>query len=152
MPMQNSVVEFDIPTFIKNEAERLQNENPTITKTVTNEKSSEVKQTKISNWNNELAHFATVNLNKSGNSDFLKERIGDTLIFSTPNSSKNSTVVKVIYQNDTPTELQITKITQNLLFVNEEHLFYSKGKTYSITKNQHVKGMGTNNYIIKGDF
>jgi len=147
-----TTTEFDIPTFIKSEASKLQALDPTITKTVCNSKSTRVKEVKISNWQNELAHFTTVDISKSGSTDFSKEKIGDTLIYSISPDSKTKIVAKIIFAADSPIAINIYKKNQNLLFGNEESLIYDRKAGYSISKRQSVKGMGENNYLIKGDF
>ena len=142
---------FDIPKFIQTEANRLQQLNPLVTKTVSNEKSTEIKQLKISNWQKELSQFSNIDVNKSGNIEFIKKRLGDTLIFETPYNSKNLVSIKVIFKKNIPIALNIYRESKNLLYVNKETLNYSTGKTYSIDKTQHVKGIGKNRYFIKGE-
>jgi len=146
---QSTTTEFDIPQFFKEEVQKLQTLNPTVTKTVSNDKSSESKEIKISNWEKELAQFSTIDINKSG-TEFLKESNGDTLIYSTPTDSKTKITVKVIFNQKLPVEISIYKKTQNLLFVNEETMNYNVGNSYILDKKQYVKGMGNNRYLIKG--
>ena len=151
IPTDKEPIAFDIPKFINSEIEILQTLNPTITKTVSNGKSKEVKQLKIANWQKELSQFALIDLNKSGSFNFLKERYGDTLVFKTPPTVDNTIVIKVIYSHhDTPIQLYISKKTQNLLYVNEEKLHYTVGKAYSIDKRQYVRGIGDNHYLVSG--
>jgi len=146
---QSTTTEFDIPQFFKEEVQKLQTLNPTVTKTVSNDKSSESKEIKISNWEKELAQFSTIDINKSG-TELLKESNRDTLIYSTPNDSKTKITVKVIFNQNLPAEISIYKKTQNLLFVNEETMNYNVGNSYILYKKQYVKGMGNNRYLIKG--
>jgi len=141
---------FNIPNFIQQEAERLQTLDPLVTKTVSNEKSSESKQLKITNWKKELANFANIDVNKTGNDEFVKKRNGDTLTFETPNNSKNRVSIRIIFDNNIPKQISINKETKNLLFENKETFVYTVGKEYSIDKTQQVKGIGHNRYYIKG--
>lgn len=149
---KSSVADFDIPAFFQSEIDKLQTLNPIITKTVSNEKSSESKELKIASWQKELAQFSSVDINATGSIDFTKETKGDTLVYTTPTPAKNEVTVKVIFENESPSEINIHKKTQNLLFVNEESLNYTVGKSYLIDKKQYVKGMGKNHYAIKGIF
>lgn len=141
--------EFDLPKFFQNEAARLQELNPTVTKTVSNQKSKESKDLKITNWEKELAQFTTIDLNKPGNNDFTKVKKDDIVIYNS--GSKNPVTVKIVFKSDTPSEISIYKKSKNLLFTNEEFLHYSMGLTYTIDKRQQVKGMGKNRYLIQGN-
>lgn len=151
-PIQTTSTEFDIPKFIQSEANKLQVLNPKITKTVSNGKSTNIKETTINSWHNELAQFATVDFSKNSVVDFSKEKIGDTLIYSTSSNAKITIVAKIIFEADSAIAVDIYKKTQNILFGNEESLVYNNKTGYSISKKQTVKGMGQNNYLIKGDF
>lgn len=142
---------FDIPTFINTEAARLQKENPLVTKTVSNEKSTETKQLKISNWQKELAQFANIDINKSGSIELVKERRADTLFFNTTPDAKNRLNITIVLNEEQPVKIRIFKETKNLLFRNMETFDYAVGKYYTIAKIQQVKGMGLNRYSIKGE-
>ncbi|MCA5003679.1 hypothetical protein [Sphingobacterium bovistauri] len=139
---------FDIPKFFKNEALRLQKLSPTITKTVATNTSTETKEINIKNWNSELAQFMTVDLNKAGNIEFQMTREKDTLVYSSQTDSPNRIVVKIVNSNERTSYISIEKQTKNLLFKNNETLIYSLDDFYSIEKNQSVKGLGHNSYLI----
>lgn len=152
IPQKEKSSQFDIPRFIKQETNRLQEQNPTVLKSVTIDKSSESKELKIANWDKELAQFSNTDLNKAGSMDFRKETKEDTLIYTSQSSTSNKVIVKVIPNKETISYLAIYKQTKNLLFENSENLIYTPGKHYSITKKQSVKGLGTNTYSITGKF
>lgn len=145
------VDEYDIALFFQHEISKLKEENPTINKTVSNGKSSETKQVKITDWNKELAHFADLNLNKSANG-FQKTIIGDTTVYSSSSENdKERTIIKLVQKSESPDEITVYKELNNLLFKNQEQLYYKTNSLYEIIKRQKVKGMGENLYHIKGE-
>lgn len=143
--------EYDIALFFQNEISKLKKENPTINKTVSNGKSTGTKQVKISDWNKELAHFTELNLNKIRAHGLEKIINGDTTIFTSSNDSKERTIIKLVYNAEAPQEITVYKELNNLLFNNQEQLYYKTNNVYEIIKRQRVKGMGENLYHIKGE-
>lgn len=150
--VNNSNAEFNIPSFIKSEILRLEKLNPTITKSVSNNKTEETQKVKISNWNNEFAQFLNFDINKIGSSNFTKETKNDSVTFISNVNNKEDVKIQLIYAQGKLIELDIHRKSKNLLFSNEEHLNYTLDKHYLISKNQKVKGLGDNEYIIKGVF
>jgi hypothetical protein len=153
-PMEKAPLEeeYDLNLFFENEIAKLKEVNPTVKKTVSNGKSNETKEVNITDWQKELAHFTGINLNKMSANGLNKTINGDTVIYSSSlQDSKEKLIVKLIANQEHPSEILIYKEINNLLFNNQEHLHYKADALYEIIKKQKVKGMGENLYHIKGE-
>lgn len=149
----SQVSEFDIPHFIQNEINELKTKNPTVNKTVIKDGATETQNLKISKWENELSHFANIDLNKNAyNGNFKKDSVNNEVSYAFSKGETDKLLVKIIYKENKPYSLEIQKENSNLLFSNKEILQYTKGIAYSINKKQHVKGIGDNLYQIIGKF
>ncbi|SKB97497.1 hypothetical protein SAMN05660841_03397 [Sphingobacterium nematocida] len=148
---QSTGIEFDIPSFFRNEIELLNSTKPKVTKVVKKDSISETKQLIIADWQKELANFTSIDLNKAAyRGAYQKDSIGNTVTYSFTDSALDLSSVKIVYHNGVPSIFTINKVTKNLLYNTEENLEYIKGESYTIDKIQAVKTLGSHHYQIKG--
>ena len=145
--------QVDIPAFFAQEITALQKRNPQVLKTVKKDSISETKTVHIASWTNELASFASVDLNKPAYAGYLKKDSLEGLVsYTSTNPSLDIKSVQLSYgSNGELSELRMEKQTENLLYRTEETLIYLPNKRYQLEKKQHVLLLGDKYYYIAGD-
>lgn len=148
----NSTKEFiDLPSFFKTEIDSLQLAKPLIVKTVVKDTIREQKEIQIKDWNIELSSFVSIDLNKPVYRGYIqKDSSNYTVNYKFTNPDLDINRIKIIYNNQTPISIEISRKTDNLLYSTEEELYYSKGDKYKVQKNQKVFLLGSNFYAIEG--
>lgn len=148
----NSNKEFiDLPAFFQKEIDSLQIAKPLVTKTVLKDSISEQRELHIKDWNIEFSSFLSIDLNKPAYKGYIqKDSINNVVNYKFTNPDLDLNLVKITYENQDPITFEIFRNTDNLLYYTEEHLSYSKGKTYKVEKKQKVTFLGNNFYAIEG--
>lgn len=146
--------QFDIPNFFKQEIARLEKTNPLVKKTVTKDSLSETKDLKISNWSNELASFATVDLNKPVYAGLLqKDSVNGKLTFTADDPKVDLSSVEISFAPDkSPKGFVIRRTIKNSLYQTAETLEYQRDSIYSLQKDQSVLLLGDKHYNISASF
>lgn len=144
----------DIPKYFKAEITRLKQENPVVEKTVVKDSLSETKELQIADWENELASFASIDLNKPAYAGVLKkDSTANKTTITSSDPKTDIAVVEITYdQRGAPTEFQVRRHIHNALYKTKETLHYIKGKKYSLEKQQSVLILGDKYYRIEGIF
>ena len=145
---------FDLKEFFKADSARLAHLNPEITKTVSHNGESETKKMRIVNWGREFDLFTSSDINKPAwKNSYAVHLAGDTLISYTAKFPELKTREIMIRKSDGKvTSVFIVNDVHNLLYETVEKLTYIPNSYYLIEKQQKVKVMGANNYLVKGVF
>jgi len=151
---QSSVPQyFSLKNFIDQEAKRLQQLNPEISKTVTVNSSEENKQVKIADWQKELSAFSDADINKSSwQGLFQLHKTKDQEIYLSNNDKVPVKSLNVTYRSGKVSKLQIINNTTNILYSSNDTLSYIPDSLYEIKKTQHIKLLNEKNYRILGRF
>lgn len=150
--MQNEEY-FDIKTYFKKEIEKLSQEKPVVRKTVIKDSEEETKNMEIKDWETELNTFLSVDLQKpvySGQFSIKKE--GKSDIYTTKDPDLDLQFIKITKENGQVSRITIHKKVGNMLYKTTEKLEYKENDFYIIEKEQNIRILGTNNYVIKGSF
>ena len=144
---------YDLKEFFKTDSARLVKLNPSIKKTVTHNGESETKTLKILNWGQEFGLFTSSDINKPAWKDsYAVQENADSLVYKAKFPELKTREIVLHKSNGKVTSVYILNNVHNLLYNSTEKLFYQPGKYYLIEKNQKVKVMGGNNYLVKGEF
>lgn len=143
---------FDIPTYFKGEITRLTADNPVVNKTVVKDSLSETKEIKISDWENELSSFVSIDLNKPVYAGILqKDSTANSVKITASDPKVDISLVEIIYGADgEPVLFHIERNVENSLYDTRETLRYEKDKRYSLEKHQSVFILGDKYYHIEG--
>lgn len=145
---------FDIRGYFEKEAERLQLQNPTIKKLVSQNSESEQKEIKITDWKTEFELFTESDINKPAwrNSYTLVKTEGKTEYLSTDNELRTKEIRISLSANGAVKQISIFNKTSNPLYTSIEELFYFPDSLYGITKHQNVQIIGKNSYSVLAKF
>jgi len=149
---------FDLKEFFKADSARLAKLNPTITKTVSHNGDSQTKKLKIANWGQEFNLFTSSDINKpawkdSYDVDSKANFHGFHTFFRAKSPELKTREIEIIEdRNGKISKIRITNYVHNILYHTDETLTYIPGEYYLIVKNQEIKVMGHNGYVIKGVF
>ncbi|MBD1431670.1 hypothetical protein H8B06_02440 [Sphingobacterium sp. DN00404] len=145
---------FDIPDYFKTEIARLMQEKPVVDKTVVKDSLSETKEIQITDWENELSSFVSVDLNKPVYAGILtKDSTANKIKITSSDPKIDIALVEIEYsEHGEPTAFRIQRNIQNSLYETHETLHYAKGKGYSLEKQQSVLILGDKYYHIEGLF
>jgi hypothetical protein len=143
---------FDLKKFISADSARLAKSKVTVVKTVIHNGShAQTKRVSISNWGRELSLFAQSDINKPAwRQSYLVEVKGDSTIYKARETKLNMRRMVVTQKNGAVTKISILNASSNLLFHSSETLVYIPDSLYIINKQQQVKLLGDNTYMIKG--
>ncbi|RWY51127.1 hypothetical protein [Mucilaginibacter gilvus] len=144
---------FDLKEFFKTDSVHLVKLNPNIKKTVTHNGESETKTVKIANWGQEFGLFTSSDINKPAWKDsYAVTENTDSLMYKAKFPELKTREIVIHKNNGKVTRLYILNNIHNLLYTTTEKLLYVPGEYYLIEKDQKVKVMSGNNYLIKGEF
>ncbi|TFF30365.1 hypothetical protein [Mucilaginibacter psychrotolerans] len=144
---------FDLKEFFKADSARLAKLNPTITKTVSHNGDSQTKKLKIASWGQEFDLFTSSDINKPAWKDsYSVKESADSLIYRAKFPELKTRRIVIRKSNGKVVSVYILNNIHNILYNTTETLNYTPGQFYSIEKQQKVKVMGENDYLIKGVF
>jgi len=132
---------FDVRGYFKKEATRLQKQNPTIEKTVSQNTELEKKQLRITNWETELELFSESDINKPAwkNSYLIKKSGSEVEYISTDNQLRTRKISIHYSEKGTVDRITILNKASNLLYTSTEKLSYYPDSLYTINKKQNVQ-------------
>jgi len=142
---------FDLTTYFQTQVIKLQQQHPIIDKQVSKNQQTEKKQVKIADWKSELALFIQSDINKS---DWLNSYTIDTAagrLYYQTNDPKLRTKQMIVQKNTDGSvkHIHIENRVHNWLYQSTEKLDYFPPSGYRIYKKQHVRIIGTNEYMIE---
>ena len=142
---------FDLPLFIQNQIDSLNIANPLVLKSVSKDQHSEEKTMHIDSWEIELSSLKSVDLRKGAYKGFIrKDSTNNKVTYTFESEDVDLSKVEISYLNEMPTQIEVERKVNNLLYDTVEKLSYAIGKTYYVEKVQNVWILGENNYVIKG--
>jgi hypothetical protein len=129
----------------------LSNTNFSVVKTVSRNGDSETKTVKITNWPGELSVFSESNINKpSWKNSYKTTTSGGITIYKALEPELKTREIILKKQNDKVVYLMVFNVINNSLFQTREKLTYYPDSLYRIQRKQHVRFLGTNDYLIEG--
>jgi hypothetical protein len=143
---------FDLKAFINADSSRLSKAHAAVTKTVThNNSGAQTKKIIIKNWGQELGLFAASDINKPAWRDsYYITKQGDSIVYTALLPELFTRRISIQTVNGKVKKISIKNATKNLLYKTTEHLTYYPDSLYMIDKQQQVKLMGNNRYLISG--
>lgn len=142
---------FDIKGYFTADTARLNKLNKIVTKTVTHNGVTETKKVKIANWGQELDMFIGADINRPAWKNSYTIFNGDNvLLYKAKDEDLRVREIMIKLDGQKVKWMLIFTRTQNILYKTTERLSYFPDSLYLIQKDQHVKLMGNNHYVIKG--
>jgi hypothetical protein len=145
---------FDIRAYFEQEAIRLQKQNPTIEKTVSQNSQLEKRLVNIKDWKSELELFSESDINKPAwkNSYLIRKNRSSVEYISTDNNLKTRKIEIYYSEKGAVNQIAIFNKTSNLLYTSHEKLTYYPDSLYTINKEQNVQIIGKNEFTISARF
>lgn len=142
---------FDLKGFFHNEEERLNSGGKPVKKTVSKNDVMEEKRVTI-DWQRELELFRESDINKPAwKHSYRTVSKGNTIAYIAKDNSLKTRSVRIEQGSDGKIRhIQIINKTSNFLYSSVEKLNYFPDSAYSIEKEQSVRLIGNNHYIISG--
>ncbi|MDP9079081.1 MAG: hypothetical protein M3O71_16765 [Bacteroidota bacterium] len=142
---------FDIKGYFTSDTLRLKKLNKLVTKTVTHNGVTETKKVKIANWGQELDMFISADINKPAwKNSYTVFNSDNVLLYKAKDDDLKVREVMIKLDKQKVKWMLIFTRTQNILYKTTERLSYFPDSLYLIQKDQHVKLMGNNHYVIQG--
>ncbi|RYE36151.1 MAG: hypothetical protein EOP42_04405 [Sphingobacteriaceae bacterium] len=148
---QNETSYFNLNSYFNAEAKKLKEANFEVIKTVSRNGETETKKLKIENWPQELSLFSESDINKpSWKNSYKTTTSGDVTIYKALEPDLKTQEIIIKKHNQQIIYLMIFNVANNKLFQSKEKLTYYPDSLYIIRRKQHVRFLGTNDYLIEG--
>jgi len=142
---------FDVKGYFSKEAHRLQQNNPTIKKTVSVNGTAENRELKITDWEKELAVFTNADINKaSWQGEFKVTTNNQLTVYSSANKKIPVKKISLTYQLSKLAKIEIIVESKNILFQSSDTLIYAPHRFYEIKKLQKIRFLKKKSYCILG--
>ena len=143
---------FSLEDFFLDEIERLTRSATIVDKTVSRNGVSEQKHIQIEDWKSELALFMDSDINKPAwqNSYRIDSTEYSLTYTSTDPELRTQRITINKNKNGLIKHIAIKNHTNNMLYQTAEQLDYYPDSVYLITKQQQVRFIGDNEYVIQG--
>lgn len=147
-------VYFDIKGFFEQEAARLsKNSTPILKEIARNQENTESKKITIKDWQKELSLFIESDINKPAwTSSYDIIDAGDSIVYTTSDPDLRTKKIVVKKEGEKIASIAIHNEVTNQLYTSQEELYYAPDSLYQIEKEQDVRIIGTNHYLITGSF
>ncbi len=145
---------FSLDSFFNAEANRLQQVNPSILKSVNKDGEQEERELKIGNWKNELSAFQSADISKNFDPTLYEVKAIDCVTeFTAKKKDLQIQKLRIEFDKDEKVKhIYIDKKITNSLYDSQEKLDYYSDSLYRIFKLQDVQGLDANQYEIIGKF
>lgn len=146
---------FSVDSFFSAEAQRLQQLNPSVLKSVNKDGEKEQREIKIVNWKNELSAFQSADISKNFDPTLYDLKTVDCVTeFTAKKEELQIQKLRIEFDrnNEKVKHIHIDKKIANSLYDSNEKLDYYSDSLYSIVKLQDVQGLDANQYEIIGKF
>lgn len=148
---QNKINYFDLKSYFASQSQKLEKQNLRVVKTVSRNKEAETKKVKIANWAGELSVFSESDINKpSWRSSYKTIVSGNITIYKAIEPDLKTREIILKKERGLLTYLMIFNVVNNSLFQTREKLTFYPDSLYQIERKQHVRFLGTNDYLITG--
>jgi len=152
-PKNNAVTTrqyFDLKGYVSAAAQRLNQLNPQIDKTVTINQSAEHKKLKITDWQKELSVITDADINKSAWKGLFSIRKNQNSIsYISDNDKVPVKSLTVKYKNGKPEGVEILMETTNLLYTSRDILTFYPDSIYQVRKTQKIKLLNKKEYQVE---
>lgn len=151
---KQSTAIFSVDSFFHAEAERLQQLDPVVLKSVNKDGEKEQRELKIGNWKNELSAFQSADISKNFDPSLYEVKAIDCVTeFTAKKAALQIQVLRIEFdKNEKVKHIHIDKKITNSLYDSQEQLDYYSDSLYRIVKHQDVQGLDANQYEIVGKF
>lgn len=149
----NKPMYFDIAGYFKADTARLRKLNHLTLKTVMHNGVEQTKKVHIDNWGLELSLFIQSDINKPAWCDSYSVQTGKdgSIVYMAKTPELRTREVAITRKKDNSIKwIRIYNASKNILYQTTEVLSYIPDSIYTISKRQHVRFLGTNDYLIKG--
>ncbi|WP_257670621.1 hypothetical protein [Parapedobacter tibetensis] len=145
---------FSLEDYFQQEASRLQQLAPSISKMVSKNGETESHDIQIDNWESELALFIDSDINKAAwQSSYKIDSTMTSLVYTSLDPELRTEQITVEKGDDgTIKHIGVSNRIKNMLYQTDEQLDYYPDSLYRITKQQHVRIIGESNYLVAGTF
>jgi len=142
---------FDLTGYLKNDAVRLNKLNRPVVKFVSHNGVAETKTVHIKDWTAELGLFIDADINKPAFKNSYQVIIEDSLwVYKAKDKDLKVRELIIKRARQKIQYILIYNKVTNFLYKTTQKLTYFPDSVYRIETVQHVKLLGTNNYIIQG--
>lgn len=140
---------YDLKSFFKGDSARLGRQF-NVVKTVTHNGESQTKTVKV-NFEEEFGIFIESDINKpSWRSSYSTKTVHDSLIYTATDPDLKTRKIIIQKSGDQIKMISIDNYSKNMLYQSAEKLTYYPDSLYLIEKDQNVRLMGDNHYVVKG--
>lgn len=147
----SSLTYFDLKGYFQREVQRLEQQQPALEKRVWKNGVQDSARINDIPWKEELALFSESDINKpSWSQSYQREIKGDTLIYTTRDSTLMTRRIAIVESGGIVRSIQILNRVSNPLYVSETRLSYFPDSLYRINKTQDVRFLDRNHYRIEG--
>jgi hypothetical protein len=148
---QNKTSYFNLSSYFSAEVKKYTKANFNVLKTVSRNGEAETKTVKIANWPGELSVFSESDINKpSWKNSYKTTTSGNITIYKAVEPDLKTREIILKKENNKVIYLMIFNVVTNKLFQTKEKLSYYPDSLYSIQRKQHIRFLGTNDYLITG--
>jgi hypothetical protein len=142
---------FDLKGYFKADSLRLAKKNPMVYKTVAHNGHTESKTVHIKNWGVELSLFTGSDINRPAwKNSYDVSDDGGVIMYNAKSPEMKMRRMIIKKEKGAVKWILIYNKTKNLLYTTTEKLTYYADSLYLIQKDQKVRLMGKNSYVIKG--
>ena len=118
-----------------------------------NKGEKEAKTITIKDWQKELSLFIESDINKPAwTSSYAVTHDGDDIVYTSVDEDLRTKKIIVEKKGDDIESITIHNEVMNQLYQSQEKLYYSPDSLYRIEKVQDIRVIGTNHYLITGQF
>lgn len=150
---QDNLTYFDLKGYFQKEAQRLKNNNPVLTKTVTVNGAAEKKRIRITDWEKEFAIFLDADINRTAWAGlFSTEKSKERELYTSNNEKVPVKEVLILKKGAQLYSIQILVKNANVLYSSADTLSYYPDSLYQVKKKQHIKLLSEKDYSITGKF
>lgn len=149
---------FDLESYFNQEATRLIELQPTVSKTIISKDRKETKELNTINWQNELALFRNNDINKPSweNKYTIDSTFSDdgslVLTYTAKEEDLQTRQLDVELFDDRVHSIIIVNRVENAIYSSQQYLTYRPNREYTIKKTQDVTLMGDDDYEIEVSF
>lgn len=149
---QNENDYFNLSSYFAQQAKKYSDANFNVLKTVSRNGYAETKLVKIENWPGELSLFSESDINKPAwKNSYTTTASGNITIYKAKEPDLKTREIILKKQNNHIVYMMVFNVINNRLFQTREKLTYYPDSLYLIQRKQHVRFIGTNDYVIKGE-
>ena len=148
----NAMKYFDLKGYFTKDIARLTKLNRPVFKTVNHNGITESKTVHIDNWNREFDLFLNADINKPAwKNSYTIVNDNGLLIYKSKEPGLHVVQMDIKLEKDKVKWVLIYTKTKNILYTTTEKLSYFSDSLYSIEKDQKVRIMKRNHYLVQGE-